>query len=73
MKLPQAAMQICLPLTARVGAHAVHAIAALLLMAAVWLPLRRGLMPVGRFQAAPVFWYLVVGIWPLIIGMNYLR
>jgi cytochrome c oxidase subunit 3 len=66
-------MQICLPLAARVGAHAVHAIAALLLMATVWLPLRRGLMPVGRFQAAEVFWFWVVGIWPLIFGMIYLR
>jgi heme/copper-type cytochrome/quinol oxidase subunit 3 len=66
-------MLICLPLTARVGAYAVHAIAALLLMAGVWLPLRRGLMPVGRFLAAQVFWYLVVGIWPLIFGMIYLR
>ncbi len=56
-----------------VGAHAVHAIAALILMATVWLSLRRGVMPLGRFQAAQVFWYFVVGIWPIIFGVVYLR
>ncbi len=56
-----------------VGAHAVHALAALVLMLTVWFPLRRGVMPVARFQAAQVFWHFVVGIWPLIFAMVYLR
>lgn len=54
-----------------VGGHAVQAMAALLLLGAATLALwRRGPAP-GLFVAAQVFWFFVVGLWPVIFFRLY--
>lgn len=55
-----------------IGAHAVHVMAALLVMALVYRGLARGRIPVSRFWAAQVFWYFVVGLWPVLYVLVYL-
>jgi heme/copper-type cytochrome/quinol oxidase subunit 3 len=55
-----------------VGMHALHAIAALGLLAYAFRRLRRGFLPAGLMGAAEVFWYFVVGVWPLLYWRIYL-
>ena len=55
-----------------VGTHALHAIAALVALAAAFGLLRRGRLPPSTFHAAQVFWYFVVGLWPLLYLRVYL-
>lgn len=55
-----------------VGMHGLHAIAALIAMAFMWRRLvRRQLLP-GPFHASQVFWYFVVGLWPILYVQVYL-
>jgi cytochrome c oxidase subunit III len=49
-----------------VGAHAVHATAALLAMALRWRDLSSGRLSPSVFGALQVFWYFVVLMWPAI-------
>jgi cytochrome c oxidase subunit 3 len=55
-----------------VGVHALHALAAL--AALVWAArtLRRAVLPPSTLAAAALFWYFVVGIWPVIYLRVYL-
>jgi cytochrome c oxidase subunit 3 len=55
-----------------VGTHALHAIAALALLLYAFLRLRRRLLNHSTFAAARVFWYFVVGVWPILYGVVYL-
>jgi hypothetical protein len=55
-----------------VGMHAIHAVVALGILAYAWNRLRRGFLPSGVMGAAEVFWYFVVGIWPLLYWRIYL-
>jgi cytochrome c oxidase subunit 3 len=52
-----------------VGAHALHAVAAIVALAWVYLLMGRGRQMPAAFAAAQVFWYFVVLVWPVI----YLR
>jgi cytochrome c oxidase subunit 3 len=52
-----------------VGLHALHAIAALAALGWAGLRLQRSLLPPSSFAAVALFWYFVVGVWPVI----YLR
>ena len=52
-----------------VGVHALHAIAALAALGRAGLRLKRGVLPPSSFAAVALFWYFVVGVWPMI----YLR
>lgn len=52
-----------------VGVHALHAVAALAALGWIGLRMRRGVLPASSFAAAALFWYFVVGVWPVI----YLR
>jgi cytochrome c oxidase subunit 3 len=52
-----------------VGAHALHAVAAIVALAWVYLLMRRGKQVPEAFAATQVFWYFVVLVWPVI----YLR
>jgi cytochrome c oxidase subunit 3 len=52
-----------------VGLHALHAVAALAALAWAGVRLRRSLLPPSSFAAVALFWYFVVGVWPVI----YLR
>jgi len=55
-----------------VGTHAVHAVAALIALGCVWLLLMRERLSRSTFFAAEVFWYFVVGIWPILYLRVYL-
>jgi len=55
-----------------IGLHALHAIAALAVLVYAWLCLRRGSLPAGVLAAAEVFWYFVVGLWPVLYLRVYL-
>jgi cytochrome c oxidase subunit III len=55
-----------------VGAHALHAIGALVVLVSVYTRLRRGTLTAGGFAAARVFWYFVVSLWPILYWRVYL-
>jgi heme/copper-type cytochrome/quinol oxidase subunit 3 len=55
-----------------IGAHAVHAGAALGLLLHVQRAFGRGQLRVERFWAAQAFWYFVVGLWPVLYVTVYL-
>jgi len=54
-----------------VGAHALHAVAALLVLGLTASHHVRRTTGAGRILAAQIFWYFVVGIWPLIYVLVY--
>jgi cytochrome c oxidase subunit 3 len=55
-----------------VGAHALHAVGALALLGHTWLRLRQGWLVQSQLAAAQVFWYFVVGLWPILYLVVYL-
>jgi cytochrome c oxidase subunit 3 len=55
-----------------VGMHALHAVAAIIAMGVMWLRLVRMNLSGGAFQAARIFWYFVVGLWPILYIQVYL-
>jgi heme/copper-type cytochrome/quinol oxidase subunit 3 len=55
-----------------VGTHALHAIAAIGLLVQAWRRLERGWLQPSQLATAAVFWYFVVGAWPLIYWQVYL-
>ena len=55
-----------------VGAHALHAVVALVLLTLVWRAMREGQLTESRFGAARIFWYFVVLVWPLLYWRVYL-
>lgn len=55
-----------------VGLHALHAIAALIVLGYVYITVVRGTVKRSRFFAAQVFWYFVVGVWPVLYMVVYL-
>ena len=55
-----------------VGLHALHAVAALILLFYVWLRLVRGRLVRSTFGSAQVLWYFVVGVWPILYLRVYL-
>jgi cytochrome c oxidase subunit 3 len=55
-----------------VGVHALHAVAALAALCWVSIRLRGGVLPPSTLTAAALFWYFVVGVWPVIYLRVYL-
>ncbi|HEX4642077.1 MAG TPA: cytochrome c oxidase subunit 3 [Candidatus Acidoferrales bacterium] len=55
-----------------VGAHALHAVVASAVLAAIYFPMRRGTLGPSTFAATQVFWYFVVLLWPVIYLRVYL-
>jgi cytochrome c oxidase subunit III len=55
-----------------VGLHALHAIVALGLLAAAWVRLQRGWLTANQIATTAVFWYFVVGVWPVLYLRVYL-
>lgn len=55
-----------------VGMHALHAIAALGLLVYTGVRLSRGWLAGSQLAAAEVFWYFVVGMWPILYLVVYL-
>ncbi len=55
-----------------VGMHALHAVAAICVLCQHWLRLSQARLPAGTFAAGQVFWYFVVGLWPILYLQVYL-
>jgi len=55
-----------------IGLHGLHAIAALGLLAHTWNRLRGGWLVQSQLATAEVFWYFVVGLWPVLYLVVYL-
>jgi cytochrome c oxidase subunit 3 len=55
-----------------VGMHALHAVAALGVLVYAFDRLRRGWLSSGVLATAEVFWYFVVGLWPILYLRVYL-
>lgn len=55
-----------------VGLHGLHAIAGLSVLGWAALKLSRGRLAPSSFAASQVFWYFVVGLWPVLYFMVYL-
>jgi cytochrome c oxidase subunit 3 len=55
-----------------IGLHALHAVAAIALLAHAWLGLRRGWLASSPLATVAVFWYFVVGVWPMLYFRVYL-
>jgi len=54
-----------------VGTHALHAIASLLLLVRVWRRHATGWLQPSQLATAAVFWYFVVGAWPIVYWQVY--
>ncbi len=55
-----------------VGIHALHAVVALGVLAYAWLRLQRGWLTSSQLAVAEIFWYLVVGVWPVLYLTVYM-
>jgi heme/copper-type cytochrome/quinol oxidase subunit 3 len=55
-----------------VGAHALHALAALIGLGYAGARLERGALGATTLRTAGIFWYFVVGVWPLLYVLVYL-
>lgn len=55
-----------------VGAHALHTVVALGILAWSILRLRRDTLSPALFSAIRIFWYFVVGLWPFLYARVYL-
>jgi heme/copper-type cytochrome/quinol oxidase subunit 3 len=55
-----------------VGLHGLHAIAGLTVLGGAALKLSRERLAPSSFVATQVFWYFVVGLWPVLYFMVYL-
>lgn len=56
-----------------IGTHALHAIAAIATWVRVFLRMRSRKLSLETFRAAQVFWCFVVGMWPILYVLVYLR
>lgn len=54
-----------------VGVHGLHAIAALGVLFYTWLRIQRGWLAQRQLATAEVFWYFVVGVWPVLYLVVY--
>jgi cytochrome c oxidase subunit 3 len=55
-----------------VGMHGLHALVGLAILGGAALKLSRGRLAPSSFAASQVFWYFVVGLWPVLYFMVYL-
>lgn len=55
-----------------VGAHALHAVAALIALGWAYARLRRDVLDRAQFRTVQLFWYFVVGLWPILYWRVYL-
>jgi cytochrome c oxidase subunit 3 len=54
-----------------VGLHALHVVAGLTVLSWAWWRLRSGFLSSSFFGAAQVFWFFVVGLWPILYLLVY--
>ncbi len=55
-----------------VGLHALHAVIALGVLGWVWMRMGQGEVPRSTLASAEIFWYFVVGVWPILYWRVYL-
>jgi cytochrome c oxidase subunit III len=55
-----------------IGTHALHAIGAVIALGIMYAQMRRGSLTHGAFLGGQVFWYFVVGTWPVLYLRVYL-
>jgi len=55
-----------------VGSHAVHAFIAIIVMFVIFFKMKNGTASAVAFNTSQVFWYFVVGIWPILYVTVYL-
>lgn len=55
-----------------VGVHALHAVAAIIALAVMYFKFVRGTLQRSTFLATQIFWYFVVGVWPVLYFRVYL-
>jgi heme/copper-type cytochrome/quinol oxidase subunit 3 len=55
-----------------VGTHALHAVVALGVLVWVWFRMGREAIPRATLATAEIFWYFVVGVWPVLYWRVYL-
>jgi cytochrome c oxidase subunit III len=55
-----------------VGAHALHAVAAMIALAVSWAMLQAGRLTRSQLGAVQLFWYFVVLVWPFLYWKVYL-
>ena len=55
-----------------VGMHAAHAVAAIAVLLHARARLARNALGADAFAAVRVFWYFVVGVWPVLYAVVYL-
>jgi heme/copper-type cytochrome/quinol oxidase subunit 3 len=54
-----------------IGLHGLHVVIALGILGYAWLRLQRGWLASSQLATAEVFWYFVVGIWPVLYLVVY--
>lgn len=54
-----------------IGVHALHCLAAIAALAWAYRRLATGVLPVSTFQAVRLFWYFVIGLWPILYWRVY--
>jgi cytochrome c oxidase subunit 3 len=54
-----------------IGIHALHCLAAILTLGWAYRRLATGVLAASTFQAVRVFWYFVVGLWPILYWRVY--
>ena len=54
-----------------IGSHGAHALGALLVMLALWPSMKSQRLTLERLRAMTVFWFFVVGVWPILFGTVY--
>jgi cytochrome c oxidase subunit 3 len=54
-----------------VGMHGLHVLAGLSVLSWAWWRLRGGFLASSSFAAAQVFWFFVVGLWPILYFLVY--
>lgn len=54
-----------------IGLHALHVVVALTILVFAWQRLRRGWLASSQLATTEVFWYFVVGVWPVIWLVMY--
>lgn len=54
-----------------IGTHGLHAIAGVLALVYSYIKIKKGKFGIEQITALQIFWYMVVGIWPILYGMLY--
>lgn len=54
-----------------IGLHALHAVSAIVLMFFQYLTVKSGKVKLENIQAMQVYWYFIVGVWPLLYFTMY--